>query len=241
MGLARWDIINKLIEAHNYKNYLEIGYYKGWSFDHIKCAYKIAVDPNPCKNIEQEKLNYDTTLDTIHYNIDGFVDSWETVIKLSSDDFFKLKDKYDHKWLYDIIFIDGLHEAEQVYRDIQNSIKYLDEGGTIVLHDMLPPTLQHTTTGVDGNWNGDCYKAVLKFLDNSGESFFWNIKTVNTDWGVGILQKDNGTPWGEYRWKSKFDYEKAIEDFDFFLRTSDISMDIVTPEWFESAIKEGVI
>ena len=41
--------------------------------------------------------------------------------KITSDEFFK---NYNKK--YDIIFIDGLHECEQVDRDIKNSLKHLN-------------------------------------------------------------------------------------------------------------------
>ncbi len=35
--MTRWDIINHFIKKNDYKNYLEIGYYKGWSFDAVEC------------------------------------------------------------------------------------------------------------------------------------------------------------------------------------------------------------
>jgi hypothetical protein len=189
----RWDIINTLIEKNNYKSYLEIGYYKGWSFDQVKCEDKTAVDPNPSKTPFQEKAPY------------GYVEHissfpWRGVVhKETSDDFFKKEDKInqgiggavDRHRQWDIVFIDGLHEAEQVYRDIQNSINHLAPGGTIVMHDCSPPTEEHTTIGVDGCWTGDTYKAVLKFRNESYGT--WSFRCVDTDWGVGIIQKENPT------------------------------------------------
>ena len=53
--------------------------------------------------------------------------------RMTSDDFFKTNSHY-----FDIIFIDGLHEANQVIRDIYNSLKWLSEGGTILIHDCIP-------------------------------------------------------------------------------------------------------
>ena len=38
--------------------------------------------------------------------------------------------------LFDIIFVDGLHEKQQVKKDILNSIKFLKDGGTIICHDV---------------------------------------------------------------------------------------------------------
>ena len=53
--------------------------------------------------------------------------------KMTSDDFFR-----DNKEKFDLIFIDGLHETNQVDRDIENSLKFINKGGTILLHDCLP-------------------------------------------------------------------------------------------------------
>ena len=56
---------------------------------------------------------------------------------LTSDEFFK-----QNKAKYDLIFIDGLHHSGQVYKDILNSLKILEKGGTIVCHDMNPQGFQ---------------------------------------------------------------------------------------------------
>jgi hypothetical protein len=239
--LMRWDVINQLIEKNNYRNYLEIGYYKGWSFDQIKLPYgKIAVDPNPSKNSYQESLEY------------GKVDhEWSCdeagepalnydykIIKVTSDDFFG-KITGDKKW--DIILIDGLHEAEQVYRDIQNSLAHLSEGGTIVLHDMLPPTQEHVTTGdKHGNWNGDCYKAILKL---QREDILGNYKyyTVDTDWGVGILTK-NIIPSERTDWQAKqVKYDIAIQNWSSFHEHKKELMNIISPEEFLLSLRNTYI
>lgn len=187
--MMRWDIINYLIEKNNYKSYLEIGYFKGWSFDRVKCENKIAVDPYPCKTVEQEQFPSDV----------GIVDEQGIIWKQTSDVFFK--NEADQKW--DIIFIDGLHEASQVSRDLYNSINHLAEGGTIVMHDCNPPKYEHTTTGIDGCWTGDTYKAFLEFKRSNKNVIY----CVDTDWGVGIiesniLEKGHGyvSPQVEFNW-----------------------------------------
>lgn len=161
--MDRLNIINSLIEKNNYNNYLEIGVFTGYTLDGCIAKNKIGVDPS----IEHYRGNQD-------------------VFKGTSDEFFSQLDKNKK---FSLIFIDGLHEAEQVYRDIQNSLKYLSEGGTIVLHDCNPPLYEHTTTGVDGCWTGDTYKGVIKALIR----FPVDLQTVDTDWGVGIM-KPKSTP-----------------------------------------------
>jgi len=59
-------------------------------------------------------------------------------LNITSDDFFA-----GNKGKFDLIFIDGLHHADQVERDIINSLAVLNEGGTIVCHDMNPIQRQH--------------------------------------------------------------------------------------------------
>jgi len=51
----------------------------------------------------------------------------------TSDSFFAKNDKY-----FDIIFIDGLHHKEQLEKDINNSLKFLNNNGYIICHDVLP-------------------------------------------------------------------------------------------------------
>lgn len=170
--MYRWDIINKLIVSREYKSYLEIGYYKGWSFDRIDCASKTAVDPNPCKDTFQESLPYGSLVE---------VEDNALIIKLTSDDYFK---KFPVK--VDIVFIDGLHEADQVYKDLVNAFNILNDGGVVVVHDCNPPKYEHTTTGIEGCWTGDTYKGYLRFLAKHPYAY----KTLDTDWGVGVIEKE---------------------------------------------------
>ena len=53
-------------------------------------------------------------------------------VRKTSDEFFK-----DNKSYFDCIFIDGLHEYDQVKKDINNSLKFLEKGGVIFLHTRL--------------------------------------------------------------------------------------------------------
>ncbi len=54
-------------------------------------------------------------------------------IRDTSDNFFKKNNKK-----FDIIFIDGLHEYDQVKKDINNSLLFLNDNGVIFLHDCMP-------------------------------------------------------------------------------------------------------
>ena len=47
--------------------------------------------------------------------------------KMTSDEFFNI-----NKDMFDIIFIDGLHEYYQVIKDIENSLNFLNDNGVIL-------------------------------------------------------------------------------------------------------------
>ncbi|MBO7691325.1 MAG: class I SAM-dependent methyltransferase [Methanobrevibacter sp.] len=81
---------------------------------------------------------------------------------LTSDEFFKISNKQ-----FDIVFVDGLHEGHQVYRDIKNSIKCLSSKGVILCHDINPKTWDNAYDFEDyagkGIWNGDSWKGFVKY------------------------------------------------------------------------------
>ena len=54
-------------------------------------------------------------------------------IRKTSDEFF-----FENSIFFDCIFIDGLHEYDQVKKDINNSLNYLNNGGVIFVHDCMP-------------------------------------------------------------------------------------------------------
>ena len=159
--LYRYDIINRLIKKYNYKKYLEIGIHIGTTFECIDIQFKEGVDPNsPYADVKY---------------------------RMTSDEFFKdVAPTLDYK--YDIIFIDGLHEFPQVNKDVENSLKYLSENGTIVMHDCNPTeeVAQIVPQVFFKYWNGDVWKTILKLrIENPNLT----IDVVDTDCGCGILQR----------------------------------------------------
>ena len=102
-------------------------------------------------------------------------------IRKTSDEFFS-----ENKFFFDCIFIDGLHEFEQVKRDINNSLKCLNNGGVIFVHDCMPrsffeqavPRSQHV-------WTGDVWKSIVEFRTRD----YLDICVANLDMGLGIILK----------------------------------------------------
>lgn len=101
---------------------------------------------------------------------------------MTSDEFFAQNSE-----CFDVIFIDGLHHADVVERDINNSLQILEKNGYIVCHDMNP--LNEETQIVPqktADWTGDCWKAWVKIRStNPNLSMF----VVDTDCGCGIITR----------------------------------------------------
>lgn len=162
--MTRTDILNQIIKKCGYTTYLEIGVQYGVNFKAIDCDHKVGVDPEPLFKAEHPY----------------------TVYKETSDEYFIRWGKGDGQ-TFDLIFIDGLHHADQVLRDYQNSLKVLSPNGTIVFHDCNPPTELHQRVPRESKeWNGDVWKAWAKVVETSRildqESY-----CIDTDFGVGVI------------------------------------------------------
>jgi hypothetical protein len=125
--------------------------------------------------VQDVKQNFNKIQCAKRIGVDPEVDH-PLVFKCTSDDFFK---KNVRK--FDLIFIDGLHEYNQVKRDLLNSLLVLNERGFVVLHDTLPTEESKATFPRETKeWFGDVYKLVLEL--HSIVPFV----TINTDCGVTI-------------------------------------------------------
>jgi hypothetical protein len=102
-------------------------------------------------------------------------------IRMSSDNFFK-----NNQDKFDLIFIDGLHQYEQVKRDVYNSLKFLNDNGVILLHDCMPSSFMRQAPKRSSNiWNGDVWKNIVEFrtLDQI------DTYTIYADHGIGLILK----------------------------------------------------
>jgi hypothetical protein len=156
--MTRTEIINGLIKKYNYKSYLEIG----------------------VNTPAQPGYNWVGVDVPVKHGVDPNVD---TTYKMTSDEFFDnhISQKYD------IVFVDGLHLREQVYRDIVNSINNLNGNGVIVVHDCNPVTeITQRRERASDAWHGDVWKAIVQLRIENPEL---EIYTVNTDEGCGIIKK----------------------------------------------------
>ena len=142
-----------------------------------------------------EKKNFKTYLEIGCYKDDNFkrinIDYKVGVdpvsggtIRLKSDDFFR-----KNKENFDIIFVDGLHHYHQVKKDIENSVKILNKGGVVLVHDCLPSRIRdQMVPRSHENWNGDVWKSIVELRTKKN----LDVYTCMADEGIGIvLNRDN--------------------------------------------------
>lgn len=159
--------LNYLIERLGLTSYLEIGLGNGGTFDCVKAARKVGVDPHPWNPA---------------------VSSLEGVHILSSDEYFSRNWHTEIK--FDLILLDGLHTAEQTYRDFVNSLHYAHATTIWLIDDVVPSdvysaipdqteAVRQRKAALGGNdmaWHGDVYKAlwmIKAFHNNMRVRTFW--------------------------------------------------------------------
>lgn len=104
--------------------------------------------------------------------------------RMTSDEFF-----LNNNEVFDVVFIDGLHEYTQVHRDTINALNSVKVGGYVAFHDLLPATWKEhhvpRVSGVREAWTGDCWKITMQLMEATGIEFV----ILDIDHGVGIIKK----------------------------------------------------
>jgi SAM-dependent methyltransferase len=138
---------------------------------------------------------------------------------MTSDEFFEI-----NKSSFDIIFVDGLHHADQVLKDIETSLNVLNEGGYIVCHDMNPKEEEHQRIPFSGGiWNGDCWKAFVELRRTRTDL---EMCVVDIDHGCGIIKKGSQKP---------LEIESEELTYENFDRNRSIWLNLIGWEKFKKA------
>ncbi|HQU42825.1 MAG TPA: class I SAM-dependent methyltransferase [Pirellulales bacterium] len=174
--------LNRLIESHHYRTYLEIGVAGGDCFGAVQAAVKVGVDPDAAVR---------------ELNIPGGL-----LFCSTSDAFFA---SVNGRNFFDLVFIDGLHHHEQVHRDVVHALDCLSVGGVIVLHDCNPRSEEmQRVPRVQVEWTGDCWKAVVRLRMSRPDL---NVSVLDTDYGLGVVRRGRSElvtycrPWQELGWE----------------------------------------
>ncbi|MHC5211254.1 MAG: class I SAM-dependent methyltransferase, partial [Planctomycetota bacterium] len=161
----RYDVINYF--AHRRRravSYLEIGARNGRTLQRVRVRRRVGVDPEPRVELPGVKIHAQT-----------------------SDDFFA-----GNEQTFDLVFVDGLHHADQVLRDTLNGLACLTPGGAVLLHDCNPLTEEAAARERTVKaWNGDVWKAVAFFRQRHPEVF---CRVLDLDQGIGVIVPRAGAP-----------------------------------------------
>jgi len=208
--MTRFEIIQAYIDKYDYTNYLEIGIdHPSLCFDNISVKNKVGVDP---KKIVHPNVLYGTS-DLL----------FETLVKDNTFSHIPPLKFLEERKKFDIIFIDGLHIDWQVQRDIENSLEFLEEGGTIVMHDCLPASAETATEQyTEPAWYGTCWKA-FAFMRMTRPDL--SMFTIDTDCGCGVIRK------GEQQIHKYLPHCKR--NWDLHEKNNKEIMNVVSPEqWY---------
>lgn len=135
--------------------------------------------------------------------------SFLATFKISSDQFFEM-----NKGSFDIVFIDGLHVKEQVLRDFGNSLKFLSEGGSIVVHDCNPRREEDTSEFL----NGTVWEAWAHYRMHRSDL---SMAVLDTDQGCGVIRRGS---------QRLFPETEGI-DFSFLEGNRKRLLNLVPPIW----------
>lgn len=165
-----WNHVNflqHLVKVFDYESYLEIGVQKtSQCFDLIPCKIKTGIDPI-------------FKMDAISEN--------SYLFKMNSDTFFFITPIVSPNNSFDLIFIDGAHNRENVLRDFNNSLEHINKGGTIVIHDASPYSEEMTLIPRETQqWSGDVWKACVQIVTQSK----CLVYTIDADLGVMMIHPD---------------------------------------------------
>ena len=144
-------------------------------------------------------------------------------VRKTSDAFFA--DAIEAGERFDIIFIDGLHHHDQVYRDVENSLACLSSGGAIVMHDCLPPDRNYETSAFC--WT--VWRAFVQFRKRPD----LDAIVGDFDFGCGLIRKvTNPLP-------LKLDKGMDELSYDDFLANRQTWMRPASPAVLQALVEQG--
>ena len=147
--------INRIMKDKNYR-YLEIGVADGTTLQAVSSQKKHGVDPFPLFNTTRlpARITFDSMTSNTYFS------------HVNSDEKF------------DFIFLDGLHESNQLFNDLVNSLKHIKSSGWILIDDIMPNDSISAISSIDESykirvvksnegypWHGDCFKILPAILN----------------------------------------------------------------------------
>lgn len=150
-GQEYMDFLAELTAKRHVRNYLEVGVHSGALLSRVTAQHADAVDPS-------FQLTYNVAL----------LKQSVTLHQCTSDIFFS---NVVSGKIYDLVFLDGLHQFEFLLRDFYNAERLCSRQSLITIHDCFPLTeamaqrdpavsADLSASPYGGAWTGDVWKII---------------------------------------------------------------------------------
>lgn len=208
--------LNHLAKAIGASTYIEIGVWKGDTFENVSVPTKVAIDPRPEYDWQSR------VRDGMHF------------FKSTSDEFFSGNDC--RGFLFDLAFIDGFHQFGQTLRDFLNVLTLSSSKAIWVIDDTYPndffsslpdPTRTFAGRKKFGNtstaWHGNTYKIVFAIHDLLPTLSYCTISTGGNPQTVVWRQPRNN-------FKPRFKSLEDIDRSDYYVFQDNLDLFNMKPE-----------
>lgn len=185
-------VANRLLKGGAGRTYLEIGVERGFNFRKVTADLKLGVDP--CLKIRLTRHPARRAWEFRgHLNRVRGAESGQLLFPETSDDFFARHSGLLGRRKLDVALVDGLHTAEQACRNVRNCLRFLNQGGVVMLHDCRPRNAAaalHSEADAKqhpdytGDWNGDVWRAVLQLRSELTDH---RVLVLDGDQGLGLV------------------------------------------------------
>lgn len=188
-GLRPQRINALLRDMRGQNNYLEVGTFLGHTVQVVWASKRVGVDPDNRFNHKRTPSNTSTH-------------------QMTSDNYFlSFEDDFN------LVFLDGLQEANQTYADLLNAVDRLRPGGLILIDDVRPtdwpsslPDLLSSVAAKEkaclshDAWYGSVYKVIQLVIER------------HQDLGVGIFGNFHGGHGQALGWRRHLERTPRVEN-----------------------------
>lgn len=149
--------VNRVAEHIGGASYLEIGVFKGKTFNNVHFPRQVAVDPY------------------FGFDVAEFARDGVDFVAKTSDDYFATVNNGEK---FDVVFLDGLHNFQQTFRDFCNALACANDKTVWLIDDVLPSDVYSALpiaaeargfrkrAGINSNaWHGDVFKVIYLIHD----------------------------------------------------------------------------
>lgn len=157
------DRINRLLRHAPRGTYLEVGVQSGRTFTTVQAGTCVGVDP---------RFRFDVT---------ALDPATHLTMETTSDEFFAQAPAFMAAAAiedFGVVYLDGLHTADQTYRDLVSALSLLHPAGAILIDDVVPSDVYSSLTpqsramskraiagSTTEDWHGDVFKLLFLVHD----------------------------------------------------------------------------